>query len=192
MAFVILVLGPLQFIPKIRIAKPGFHRWSGRIYITTLLLVSISGVYLIWVRSTVGDMIMQLGTTINALLVVVFSYFTLHNILRKQIKSHNRWTFRLFLVAGGVWFFRVLSMFWLIINRRPVWFDVNSFIGPFLYFISYGQYLIPLLVAEIYFYTRDHAGTNGKIAMASILVILTIFMGIGIFGATMGMWIPHM
>ena len=43
-AVAILFGGPLQFIPFVRNRFKAFHRWNGRLYITTMALVSISGI----------------------------------------------------------------------------------------------------------------------------------------------------
>lgn len=43
---------------------------------------------------------------------------------------------------------------------------------------------------ELYLRAQTHAGASGRIAMAASLFVLTVAMGIGIFGATMGMWLP--
>ena len=82
-------------------------------------------------------------------------------------------------------------MFWIIVNHGPVGFNPQTFEGPFLDFLTFAQYLLPLAVLELYLRTQDHAAAPGKYAMAATLFVLTIAMGIGIFGATMGMWLPR-
>lgn len=56
----------------------------------------------------------------------------------------------------------------------------------------FGQYLVPLIVFEIYLRTQAAANAVGRIAMAVALLMLTIVMSIGIFGGTMGMWLPRL
>src|SRR5450432_2146326 len=36
-----LLLGPFQFIPRIRAKYPRFHRWSGRIYVAACIVAGI-------------------------------------------------------------------------------------------------------------------------------------------------------
>jgi len=43
----------------------------------------------------------------------------------------------------------------------------------------------------LFLHTENRTGAPGKLAMAAGLLILTIAMCIGIFGATMGMWLPR-
>jgi hypothetical protein len=95
-------------------------------------------------------------------------------------------------VASGVWFFRVGLMLWLFIHKAPVGFDPETFRGPFLTFLGFAQYLLPLAVLEIYFWARDRAGALVKSITAGGVFVLTVAMGVGIFTATMGMWLPRL
>ncbi|MDX1554572.1 MAG: hypothetical protein R3212_00955, partial [Xanthomonadales bacterium] len=70
--------------------------------------------------------------------------------------------------------------------------DFESFTGPFLSFWSFAQYLLPLAMLEAYLRAKDGWGPGGQLAVAGTLVALTVVMGIGIFAATMGMWLPRM
>ncbi|HEV7767700.1 MAG TPA: hypothetical protein VGQ76_22045, partial [Thermoanaerobaculia bacterium] len=103
----------------------------------------------------------------------------------------RRWALRLFIVASAVWFFRVGLMLWVVLNQGPAGFDPKTFTGPFLTIWSFGDYLLPLAILEIYLRTKDRAGAWGRLAMAGALVVLTIAMGIGVIVATMGMWLPR-
>lgn len=63
--------------------------------------------------------------------------------------------------------------------------------APFLTFLSFARYLLPLAVLELYLRTQDRAGAPSRIAMAAGLFVLTVAMGVGIFAATMGMWLAY-
>ena len=45
---------------------------------------------------------------------------------------------------------------------------------------------------QIYLRVKERAGASGRLAMAAGLFLLTIAMGVGIFGAFMGMWLPRL
>jgi tetratricopeptide (TPR) repeat protein len=81
-----------------------------------------------------------------------------------------------------------LSIF---LNHGPFGFDTATFRGPFLTFISFAQYLLPLAVLEIYLRTQERAPASGRFAMAAALFILTIALGVGIFAVTMAIWTPQ-
>jgi len=83
-------------------------------------------------------------------------------------------------------------MLWLVINRGPAGFDPKTFTGPFLTFWSFGNYLLPLAILEVYLRTTDRSSSSARFAMATGLLILTIAMGIGIAVATTVMWLPRL
>jgi len=191
-AVIITVGGPLQLIPQIRARAPFFHRWNGRVYILTTFVASITALYLVWIRGGVfGNLVQHAGISLNAVLIVFCAAMALRYALARKFGVHRRWALRLFLVVSGAWFIRVGSMLWMILDNNAGGFDPKMFQGPFLNYLSFAQYLLPLAVLELYLRTRDRAGATGKVAMAAGLFALTIAMGVGIFGATMRLWLPH-
>lgn len=192
LAAVVLVGGPLQFVPQIRLRFKKFHRWNGKIYIFAAFPISLAGFYMTWIRGgAVGDISQHIGISLDGVLIMLFAIFAWRYAMLRDFKKHSQWAFRLFLVMNGVWFFRVGLMFWLIINGGPVGFDPESFTGPFLSILIFADFLFPLAVFEIYLYAQKQVNPIGKLAMSLGLLLLTLIMVIGIFGATMGMWLPR-
>lgn len=191
LAIIIMIGGPLQLIPALRRMAPRFHRWTGRTYMVTALTTSVAGLFMVWTRGTVGDMVQHIGITLDAFLIITFAFLAWRYAIKRDLKNHRRWALRLFLVVSAVWFFRIGLMFWVFVNQGPAGFDPESFTGPFLSFWIFGQYLIPLAILQLYFYGKERAGTTGKIISASVLFLATVAMGIGTFAATMGMWLPR-
>jgi uncharacterized membrane protein len=192
LAAVIMVGGTLQLIPQLRARAPSFHRWNGRVYLAGAVVAALSGLYMMWFRGAVGDTVQHLGTSLNAVLVVACAGMTLRRALSRDFAAHRRWALRLFLCVSGVWFFRVGLMFWLAVNGGPAGFDIDTFTGPFLSFLSFAQYLLPLAVLELYLRCGAGGGVAARCATASLLVALTLAMALGIAVATMGMWWPRM
>ena len=190
LAFVITAGGILQLVPAVRARFPVFHRWNGRVYMATAFLISIGGIYMILSRGTIGGLSQHIAICLNAVLIMVFAATALRRAIARDIKAHRRWALRLFLAVSGVWFFRVGFMLWNIINGAPVGFDPATFTGPFLTFLAFAQYLLPLAVLELYFYAQESQRPSVKFVMAATLSGLTLLMGVGIFGAFMGMWLP--
>lgn len=190
-AIIIIGGGPLQLIPKIRQFAPRFHRWNGRIYMIGIYLTSIAGLYMIWTKPEIRRPIQDLGITLDAVLIMVFGALAWRTALKGDLKNHRRWALRTFLVVSAVWFFRIDLMFWLFINNGPVGFDPKTFTGPFLNILSFAQYLLPLAILELYFYSQDRGSNTIKITTSSVLAIASLAMIIGIFAATMGMWLPR-
>lgn len=190
LAVIIIVGGPLQLIPQIRRRAPRFHRVNGRVYLLSVFATSIAALYMVWFRSN-GDFVQHLGVTLDAVLIMTFAALALRHVLARDLDTHRRYALRLFMVVNGVWFFRVGLMLWIVLNHGPAGFDPKTFRGPFLSFLSFASYLLPLAVLEIYLRTKDRAGAPGRVAMAGALLVLTVGMGVGIVAATMLMWLPR-
>ncbi|MDB5975298.1 MAG: hypothetical protein JWR07_2058 [Nevskia sp.] len=192
MAAMITLSGVLQLIPQLRARAPAVHRWNGRFYILTAFATSIAALYLVWIRGgVVGDLPQHLGVSLDALLIMLCATMALRYALARDFRTHRRWALRLFLVVSGVWFFRVGLMLWFLIFKGPVGFDPITFQGPLPTALSFAQSLLPLAVLELYLRTQDRAGPAGRVAMATGLFVLTLAMGAGIAGASMGMWLPN-
>jgi hypothetical protein len=188
----ITVAGPLQVIPRLRARLPRLHRWIGRLYIPTALILSLTGLYLIWFKGTVGGTVQHLGTSFNALLIVACSILAWRSARARDFVAHRRWALRLFLVVSGVWFFRVGLMFWILANRGPAGFDPKTFLGPFLDILTFAQTLVPLAALELYFRASASSSKTLRLATAGAMCAFTAITAIGITGATMFMWWPRM
>ena len=190
LATIIIGGGPLQLIPEIRSRFPRFHHWLGRSYIVAAVISAAVGLYMIWTRGTVSDLVTQLAISIDGVLIFVCAGFAVRFAMARNLTRHRRWAMRLFMVAGAVWFFRVGLMGWATLTGG-IGIDWETFTGPFIYFLGFGQYLVPLIVLELYFRAQDRKEPANQIAVATTIAGLTVFMGIGIFAATMGMWLPR-
>lgn len=192
LAFVVMLGGPIQFIPQIRKFAPSFHRWNGRIYVFIAFPISIAGLFMLWVHGTVGDLSQHIATSFNAVLIMLFAALAWRYAIVRDFKTHERWAFRLFLVMNGVWFFRIIFMFWVTVNGAPVGFDPETFQGPALTFIAFAQTLLPLAVLELYLLVKAKGGISARFAMAGGLLVLTLMTALGIVAATLGMWLPNL
>ena len=195
LAFVVVIIlgGVLQLIPRIRARMPAFHRWNGRAYLLAAAILSLGGLAMVWIRGgVVGDLAQHLAISLNALLILAFSFIAWRHARARRFDTHRRWALRLFLAVSGVWFFRIGLMFWIVVNQGPVGFDPESFTGPFLSFLGFAQYLLPLAVLELYFQVQKKRYPRGQLAMAVGLGALTLPMIVGIGAATMIMWLPHL
>ena len=190
LAAIITIGGPLQLIPQLRSRLPTFHHWNGRIYLFSAFLISIGGLYMVITRGTITGTIGDISVGFNAVLIIICAFMTVRYAIARNIQTHRRWALRLFLVVSGVWFFRVGLLLWVVLNNGPVGFDFETFQGPTLDILGFAQYLVPLAILEIYFRAQN-ASSSKKLAMSTSLVILTVAMGIGIFAATMGLWLPN-
>ncbi|MBW1295223.1 DUF2306 domain-containing protein [Aquimarina litoralis] len=191
-AVIIIIGGPLQFIDKIRTKARSFHRWNGKIYIVTTFIAGFSGIYMILSKGAVTGWIGDVSVSFNGVLMMIFAVLAWRTALQKKFLVHKRWVLRLFLAVNGVWFFRIGLMLWLFIHGKPVGFDAETFRGPFITFLGFGQYVIPLMILETYFRVKDRKIALEQLSMSLFLFVATIATGVGIFAATMGLWLPRL
>jgi uncharacterized membrane protein len=190
-AAVIMLAGAVQLIPGLRNRFPRFHRWNGRIYMLTALTLSVAGVYMTWFRKTVGDVPQHLGSTLNAILIWLCAAMALRYAIGRDFRAHRVWALRLFLVVSASWTLRI-SFFLILAIFGPVGFDPATFSGPFLTFMAYAQYLVPLAILELYLYAQQRGtGAFLRSATAALLSLLTIGMIAGIGIVSMSIWVPE-
>lgn len=189
LAAIITFGGPLQFIPKVRSKYPTFHRWNGRIYILTAILISLAGLYMVFMRGVIGGNIMVMGNTLNASLIIIFAILTWRTAVSRNFTAHKRWAIRAFLAVSGVWFFRIGFGIWIAINFGSAPGSTEDLSGPFDMFLAFAHSLVPLAILELYFYAKSNS-PKVKYAMAYFLFILSGLLAIGIFMAAMIFWMP--
>jgi len=190
-AVIVMLAGAIQLVPQVRSRFPVFHRWNGRIYILTAVALSGAGLFMTWSRGSVGDVSQHLGSTGNAILIWLCAALALRYALTRDFTTHRRWTLRLFLVVSASWFIRIMLFLTFLVFKRPIGFDVTTFTGPYLTFLTFAQYLLPLAVLELYFLAQDRPGVWRRLAAAAMLLVVTLAMGAGLFAVTMATWVPQ-
>jgi uncharacterized membrane protein len=191
-AVVVTVGGILQIVPAIRRTWPRFHRWNGRVYLLAAITASIAGLYMIWVRNSGDGLPGHIGISLSALLIMFFAVSAWRSALARRFDVHRRWALRLFLVVNSGWFFRIGLMLWIVVNQGPAGFDPKTFTGPFISFLSFADYLVPLAILQLYFRAQESREPSGQLAMAAGLGVLTLAMSGGIAAAAAIMWLPHL
>jgi uncharacterized membrane protein len=190
-AVIVILAGMIQLIPQVRERAPSFHRWNGRLYIVTAFAISIAGLYMTWIRGSVGDLPQHLGSSLMAVLIMVCAVMALRYAVARDFKTHRRWALRLYLVVSASLFIRAGLFLSFFLNHGPFGFDPATFTGPFLTFMNFAQYLVPLAVLELYLRAKESPGALRRMAAASVVFVLTLAMGAGIFAVAMAMWLPQ-
>jgi len=193
-AAIITVGGLLQLLPLIRRKWPALHRWNGRLYVLTASIMSLSGTYMVITRFDLvaGDSFGKWLLMLNGALILLCAIMAIHRARQKQFIAHREWALRLFILVSGVWLFRVGMMAWLTVHGQAVGFDPVSFSGPFLNVLYVCVYLLPLLLLEGYLRAHASRSARQKTMAAGVILLLTVVLGMGVFGAIMGMWLPRM
>lgn len=192
-AAIITVGGLMQLIPVIRNKWPAVHRWNGRLYVITALIMSLSGMFMVITRheKVVGGLIGHTAIMANGFIILLCAIKAFKYARMRKIPQHRIWALRLFLAVSGVWLFRVGLMAWLSMHGKPVGFDPVSFSGPFLTTLYVTVYILPLFFLEIYLRSQRSPSTPKKLITATLITLISLMLLLGVFAATMGMWLPR-
>ena len=192
-AGIITIGGLLQLLPIIRSKIPALHRWNGRLYILTAMIMSLSGVFLIISRfdKLTGGLIGHISLLINGTIIVVCAVMAFKFARQKKFTKHRIWALRLFLAVSGVWLFRVGLMAWLIIHGEPVGFEPATLTGPFVTVLYILVFILPLLLLEVYVRAKASGSAGQKLSTAMGVILLSFIIMGGIFAASMGLWLPR-
>jgi uncharacterized membrane protein len=187
LAAIITAAGTLQLVPHLRSRALGFHRWNGRIYLITAMLGTLSGLWMVWVRGTYLTLTGAISGTILSVLILIFGALTFYYARQGRINIHRQWALRTFLVVNGVWFQRIGYMSWIILNQGPVGIG-RHMDGPFDLILGFAEYVIPLGILELYFFSQSQPRPWVKMVMSLGLTLAAVIMAVGIYGAYTIMW----
>jgi hypothetical protein len=191
-ASVITLGGAVQLISGTRRRFPRLHRWNGRLYVAAAFVMALGGLAMIASRGGVGGPSQSVAIVLSALLIMAAALMAVREARARRFDAHRRWAWRLFLLVSGGWFFRIGLMFWIVVNRGPLWFDPKTFTGPFLTFLAFAEYAIPLALFELYVRVAARGGDAARRATAATLAAGTLVTAAGIVAATLIMWLPHL
>jgi len=121
-AAIIILAGMLQLIPQIRDRAPALHRWNGRLYIVTAFAVSLAGLYMTWIRGSVGDTHKHVGASLMAVLIMLCAVMALRYAMARDFKTHRRWALRLYIVVSASLFIRAALFLSFFLNHGAVRF----------------------------------------------------------------------
>jgi uncharacterized membrane protein len=153
-AMLFMVLGPLQFVRRLRAKYPQLHRWSGRIFLAASLVVGLTG------------LTMALGKTIGGLdekaAIILFGTFflvalakALWHAVRREFALHREWMIRGYAIGLAVAAIRpIMGMFFAAALLRGHTPDPKEFFGTAFWI----GFTMQMIVAEIWInYTRPPA-----------------------------------
>jgi hypothetical protein len=183
--------GLLQLGPQVRARLPALHRWNGRVFLATALVLALGGLWMVWVRGTRLSLLAALPLTLDALLILAFGGIAWARARERRFDAHRRWALRTFMVANGVWFLRVAMMGWVVLNQGPRGLT-SDMSGPVDLALQFGCYLVPLAVLELYLRAQRSTRVATRRRVAALVVMMTAVMATGIFGTVALMWWPYL
>jgi len=88
---VAMLIGPFQFIKKIRTNYSKWHRRIGYVYFLSVIISSVTG--LLVAQFALGGIISRIGFSFLAILWFVITLLALKSILKRNIKLHKKYMF---------------------------------------------------------------------------------------------------
>lgn len=113
---VILVMGCVQLITRLRERWPLVHRVLGRVYVAASLLAGIGGLGFIVIKGTVGGPVMSIGFGLYGVLMIIAAVQAYRHARAQRIEQHRAWALRLFALAIGSWLYRMDYGFWILLT----------------------------------------------------------------------------
>jgi len=98
---VFVVLGPLQFITRLRVRYINLHRWCGRIYVASGVVVGLSALVLGVVVGFAGAT-ETAAVTFFSTLFLIFLGLAVFRIRRREVAAHREWMIRAFALGLAV------------------------------------------------------------------------------------------
>lgn len=185
----ILVLGCIQLMGRVRARFPAFHRWVGRVYVVSALLAGVGGLAFIAQKGTIGGPVMDVGFGLYGVLTVTAAVQTFRHARAGRMGAHRAWALRLFALAIGSWLYRMDYGFWMILADGAG--HAPGFQGPFDRVMAFAFYLPNLAVVEAFLRARRRAVSPAlRLATAGVLTAATGLVLVGTYYFTRVYWGP--
>jgi uncharacterized membrane protein len=91
-AAIALAAGVPQFAQRLRGTRPRTHRWTGRVYVTAVVLGAVSG--LVLALNARGGLVTQAGFAMLAVLWCTVTLVALYHVRSLRFGIHRRWMIR--------------------------------------------------------------------------------------------------
>ena len=137
-----LVIGPFQFSNRFRNKYMPAHRWLGRIYLSAILVGTISSTYLSWTSALRVNFSWALALQILGLVWIASAVMAFLCVIKKRILQHKEWMIRSYVITFAFVLFRFLNELPIAKTLMPQFAER----GPTIGWLSW---TIPLFITEI-------------------------------------------
>jgi hypothetical protein len=144
-----VLLAPMQFVRRLRTARPRLHRWTGRVVLISGMIIGITALIMSPQMSTGGA-----NETVATMFFATLFLFALSRafllICRRKVALHREWMIRAFAIGLAVTTIRpIMGVFFA--TRRITHLTPHDFFGTAFWL----GFTIHLIVAEVWInYTK--------------------------------------
>lgn len=177
---IILMLGSIQLLSAVRLRYPRLHRFIGKVYLLAALLTATGGLLFIFIKGTVGGLVMDIGFGGYGALMILCAICAYHYAKRRDFVAHRRWAIRLFALAIGSWLYRMDYGFWIFFTDGLG--HARDFHGYFDKFMAFFFYLPNLYIADkIAALNKKQSSIYAQALYGSLLACTSIFVVLGTY-----------
>lgn len=190
---ILLLLGPVQLIGRVRRRWPGFHRWTGRLYAGCALAAGLGGLAFILSAGTIGGAWMNVGFGLYGLLITFAAVETWRHArarrLPGRLERHRAWAIRLFALAIASWLYRMDYGFWFLATGGAG--HTPDYSGWFDKIMDFAFYVPNLVLAEAFIRARAAPHRPAlQLGGALLLVLAAGFIALATYEFARFYWIP--
>ncbi len=188
---IILVLGPVQLLDRVRQASARLHRILGRVYVITSIVAGVGGLGFIVSKGTIGGPVMDVGFGLYGVLMTWAAVETMRHARAERFETHRAWAIRLFALAIGSWLYRMDYGFWFIAVGKVG--HTSDFRGAFDLAMVFLFYVPNLIVAEMFVRARRSGYRPRPVlqgGLAGMLALATVVVAIGTYYFAKLYWLP--
>lgn len=139
--FLFMVLGPLQFVERIRSRFLWLHRWSGRLFVASSVVIGVTALVM-GVVMPAGGVSETAATTFFAILFLFALGKAFLHIRRRELSRHRAWMIRTFAIGLAVATARpIVGMFFIFSDL-----SFQEFFGAALWL----SFTLHLVLAEVW------------------------------------------
>ncbi|MBI1880981.1 MAG: DUF2306 domain-containing protein [Chloroflexi bacterium] len=148
-----MILGPLQFVRRIRSRYITVHRWSGRVLVASGVVIGLTALTMSF-QMAIGGANETAATTFFAVIFLFALGKAFLHIRRREIAQHREWMIRAFAIGLAVATVRpIVGMFFALSNLSPQeFFGIAFWLGFTLHLIAaeiWINYTRPKLTAQL-------------------------------------------
>jgi uncharacterized membrane protein len=158
-----MILGPLQFVRKLRTKYPKFHRWSGRVFLCASGIVGITGLTMAFGK-TIGGLDEKAAITLFGTFFLVALAKALWHAMHQEFFQHREWMIRGYAIGLAVATIRpIMGTFFAMAVLRGHAPEPKEFFGTAFWI----GFTLQMIAAEIWInYTRTAAVRQTAISPA--------------------------
>ena len=170
----LMLLGPIQLIPSIRRWYLSFHRWTGRIYVTTALVTALAvSTFVVLYRTSRNDVYEDVGNVVLGISMMICATQSYRHVRNGRIEQHKWWSYRLYALVLAALLYRLYVVVYFALILFTPWTG-SRFIFESLFFLFF---LPNLMLVQLYRQVPHTTRLSKVLYSASLYIAATIFIG---------------